>query len=81
MKGRRISVTFSEETCRELEQMLPEGGRSRFIEEAVWEKLRRDKFGKALEQAAGVLKKEDYPEFATLEGIHEWLDRLRAGTR
>jgi len=52
--------------------------RSRFIEEAARAKLKREQLRLAIERSAGVLKAEDYPEWATSEMVVEWVRKSRA---
>ena len=52
--------------------------RSRFIEEAARAKLKREQLRLAIERSAGVLKAEDYPEWATSEMVVEWVRARRA---
>ena len=54
-------------------------GRSRFVEEAVREKLERLELEEALVSVAGVLSEQDYPEFADQTSINEWVRAERRG--
>ncbi len=67
---------------REIEERLAgKRGRSAFIDEAVQQKVRQERFLRALKETAGTIRDEDHPEFADVpEYIHQRRlgeDRLR----
>ena len=62
----------------EIDEVAGPRNRSRFIEEAARAKLKREQLRLAIERTAGVLKAEDYPEWATSEMVVEWVRARRA---
>lgn len=53
------------------------GKRTRFVQEAIREKLRRETLVAALEATAGVLAKDDHPEWDTTEKVAAWVRKSR----
>ena len=72
------NVTLPADLVEEIDQLAGRRNRSRFIEEAARAKLRREQLRLAIERTAGVLKAEDYPEWATSEMVVEWVRARRA---
>jgi len=70
-------IKFPLEVIGELERLVQPGKRSEFVVEATRERLERVKLGQALAKTAGILKSEDYPEFATSEDVAKWVRELR----
>ena len=70
-------IKFPLDVIAELESLVKPGKRTEFVVEATREKLRRARLGAALAEAAGSLKSEDYPEFATSEDVAGWVSELR----
>jgi metal-responsive CopG/Arc/MetJ family transcriptional regulator len=62
-------VDLPEDLVREIDRRAGANGRSRFVEEAVRERLRRDALDAVLEETAGSLKHEDYPEWDSPEAV------------
>lgn len=62
----------------DIDEIAGPRNRSRFIEEAARAKLKREQLRVAIERSAGVLKAEDYPEWATSEMVVEWVRARRA---
>ena len=73
----RTHVVLTEELVRAIDALVGRGKRSRFIEEAVRERLRREATVCALEETAGVLSVEAHPEWATQEGVATWVRESR----
>ena len=69
----RAHVVLPEEMIEEIDRVAGKRGRSRFIEEAVADKLRRARLLKALHETAGMLNAEDYPEWSTPEKVSQWV--------
>ena len=70
-------IKFPLEVIGELERLVQPGKRSEFVVEATRQRLERVKLGQALAKTAGILKSEDYPEFATSEDVAKWVRELR----
>lgn len=77
----RTHLVLSEEIVREIDALVGKRRRSRFVEEAAREKLKRERLLKTLRETAGVLSAEDHPEWATREGVVAWVRRLREQER
>lgn len=60
-----------------IDQLVGQGGRSRFREEAARERLQRLDREKALVSTAGILKDEEYPEFKDRHTINDWVRAQR----
>ncbi len=73
----RAHIILPEELVGEVDRLAGKRGRSRFIEEAVQERVRREKLRAALHSTAGILKAEDYPEWSIPAKISEWVRRSR----
>ncbi len=78
--GTRIAtnLTLPKDLVDELDAVCGPRNRSAFVEEAVRTKLKREKMRRAWSQAAGILKAEDYPHWATPELVAQWVRDSRA---
>ena len=77
-KGSRMArthVVLSDETLARLDDAAGKRGRSRFIEEAVKERLDREEMLRVLEETAGTMK--DNPAWSSLEDVKRWVRRMR----
>lgn len=83
-------LILPEDLVKAVDATAGKGKRSRFIEEAVREKLRKENLLSALKETAGALSAEDHPEWATSEKVAAWvmesrrqsdrrIDRYRSG--
>jgi len=52
--------------------------RSAFVEQAIRDRLRREKLRIGMERAFGAWKLQDYAEFTTSEDVVRWVRELRA---
>ncbi|MFQ6090752.1 MAG: CopG family ribbon-helix-helix protein [Candidatus Bipolaricaulia bacterium] len=77
---RRTNVMLPEELLEEIDRVAGKRKRSRFIAEAIEEKLARVRFEEALAQAAGAWSDENHPELKTQEDINRYLERVRRST-
>jgi metal-responsive CopG/Arc/MetJ family transcriptional regulator len=62
-----------EELIQEIDRVAGKRKRSRFVEEALREKLARASLSSALTQTAGILSPTDYPEWNTPEKVSAWV--------
>jgi len=60
-----------------IDQLVGKRKRSKFVVEAAKEKIARERFLKALNEAAGAWTDEDHPDLNTNEDIRIYLDRVR----
>ena len=73
----RMHVVLPEELVKAVDAMAGKGKRSRFIEDAVREKLKIEALLSALEDTAGMLSEDEYPEWATREKVASWVRESR----
>lgn len=73
----RTHVILPDDMVEAVDRLVGKRRRSAFISEAVAERLRREGLLRALEESAGVLKEEDYPQWATPEKVAHWVRDLR----
>lgn len=72
------NLTLPRALVAEVDAVAGERGRSRFIEDATRYALRRERLRLAIEQTAGVLRTEDYPDWRTSSDVVAWVRALRA---
>ena len=75
MGTKRTHVVIPEELVRTIDELVGSRGRSRFLTEAAARELRRLKQMRALANAVGSWKDEDYPELR--DGSDQWVEKLR----
>ena len=73
----RTHMILPDDLVTEVDRFVGKGKRSKFIEEAVAEKLRAERLLKALDDTAGILSDHDYPEWSTVEKVAAWVHDLR----
>ena len=73
----RAHVLLPEDVLQEVDMVAGKRKRSRFVEEAVREKLSRVARALALEETAGAIDLADYPEWETGEKISAWVKASR----
>src|SRR5262245_4757312 len=69
----RAHIVVPEELLSEVDSVAGKRKRSRFVEEAIREKLSRTKLSTALNLSAGAFANSDYPEWETPEKVSEWV--------
>ena len=73
----RTHVVLPEELVEDVDKLVGKRRRSRFVEEAIRDKLRRDALLSALEETAGILSSKDHPEWATSDKAANWVKESR----
>ena len=73
----RAHIVVPEELIEEIDRIAGKRKRSRFVEEAIREKLAREAMGRALEKSAGILNPADYPHWETPEKTDAWIRASR----
>jgi metal-responsive CopG/Arc/MetJ family transcriptional regulator len=73
----RTHITLPRAVVEEVDHLVGHRRRSRFMAEAVEEKLRREKLMAALNATAGILSDVDIPHWATPERVSAWVRELR----
>jgi hypothetical protein len=76
-RRRRAHVVLSDALIRAVDGQVGQRRRSRFIEEAVEEKLRRLRRVEALERAVEWSREGGVPKWGTSDGTTEWVRSLR----
>jgi hypothetical protein len=71
----RTNLLLPEDLVEAVDRLAGPRGRSRYVAEAVRERLRRDERVKAIRAAAGIWKGN--PLFPTDESVVEWVRELR----
>ncbi len=74
----RTNLTLPEDLLREVDAMAGPRGRSRYVAEAVAQRVRRDKLGQAIRDSAGILAGS--PDAMTRRQVSAWVARLRSET-
>ena len=71
----RTNLLLPEDVVADVDRIAGPRGRSRYVAEAIRERLRRDERMAAAREAAGAWK--DHPLFPTDESVVEWVRELR----
>jgi len=72
----RTNLTLPEDLLREVDDIAGPRGRSRYVAEAVAQRVRRDKLGQALRKTAGVVA--GTPRAMSRREVSAWIERLRS---
>jgi metal-responsive CopG/Arc/MetJ family transcriptional regulator len=73
----RTHIVLPAELIEEVDRVAGARRRSRFVEEAIRERLKRDALSSALREAAGILKDVDYPEWDSPKKVSAWVRASR----
>ena len=73
----RTHVILPEDLVKAVDKEAGKGKRSQFIEEAIREKLRKDRLLSALKATAGAFSAEDHPHWNTPEKVAAWVRESR----
>jgi hypothetical protein len=73
----RTHVILPDKLIAEIDSLVGKRKRSRFVEEAIREKLKRKSLLKALTETAGVLPAGEYPQWETTEKTAAWVRESR----
>ncbi|MEO8511165.1 MAG: CopG family transcriptional regulator [Chloroflexota bacterium] len=74
----RTNLLLPKELVEEIDRYAGPRGRSRYVAEALADRLRRDRLLEAVRQTAGALHREDYPEWRTPDDVVGWVRERRA---
>lgn len=72
----RTNLTLPQELIREVDEIAGPRGRSRYVAEAVMQRLKRDRLGRAIESTAGVLRGTPYE--LSREQVSALIEELRS---
>ncbi len=78
-KSRRAHIVMPVELVEKIDAQVGPRKRSQFVQEAVEEKLRRQRLHASLAEMAGSLTNVDIPGWETPEAAAEWVRALRRG--
>ena len=73
----RTHIIVPDELVDEVDRLVGKRRRSAFFVDAARERLRRERLLQAMKEAAGSLKAEDYPHWATPEKVARWVRKIR----
>lgn len=73
----RTHVVLPDKLVQDVDKLVGKRRRSHFMEEAIREKLKRDKLLSALQQTAGIISADDYPDWSTTEKVAAWVRQCR----
>jgi hypothetical protein len=73
------NVALPDELVDEIDRVAGARKRSRFVAEAVRERLRREARSAARKSTAGSLDPEDHPEWDSPDAVARWVRDLRRG--
>lgn len=73
----RTHIILPDRLIEEIDSLVGKRKRSRFVEEAIREKLKRGALLKALKETAGILPPEEYPEWETSDKAAAWVRESR----
>lgn len=76
---RRAHVILPDDLVREIDERVGQRRRSEFIQQAVEEKLSRQRVQASLAEMAGALADVDIPGWESPEAAAEWVRALRRG--
>jgi metal-responsive CopG/Arc/MetJ family transcriptional regulator len=77
MAKEKISVTLPADLMKEIRSIVPEKGISKFLTEAVGERLAKYKLDQALKEGYGAWSSEKHPELKTPEDSIALVQELR----
>jgi metal-responsive CopG/Arc/MetJ family transcriptional regulator len=71
----RTNLTLPKDLMAEVDELAGPRGRSRYVAEAVAQRVKRDKLGKAIRDTAGILVGTPYQ--MNRDQVTEWIEFLR----
>jgi metal-responsive CopG/Arc/MetJ family transcriptional regulator len=74
----RTNLLLPKELVEEVDRFAGERGRSRYVAEALRQRLKRDRLREMIDATAGAWSADQYPEFATSELVVDWVRARRA---
>jgi metal-responsive CopG/Arc/MetJ family transcriptional regulator len=71
----RAHIVIPRELLEAVDELVGSRKRSEFIVEAIRQRVRRERLGRAIDSTAGILNPADYPEWAN--GSSDWVHDMR----
>ena len=72
----RTNLTLPEDLLSEVDELAGPRGRSRYVAEAVAQRVKRDKLGKAIRETAGIMVGSPYQ--MSRDDVTAWVEELRS---
>ena len=72
----RTNLTLPADLLAEIDELAGPRGRSRYVAEAVAQRVKRDKLGKAIRETAGIMVGK--PGWMSPDEVVAWVDFLRS---
>jgi len=72
----RTNLTLPKDLLREVDELAGPRGRSRYVAEAVAQRVKRDRLGRAIRETAGALA--GTPHQMSRDEVTAWVDELRS---
>jgi metal-responsive CopG/Arc/MetJ family transcriptional regulator len=72
----RTNLTLPADLMDEVDRLAGPRGRSRYVTEAVAQRVKRDRLGVAIRESAGIMR--GTPNQMSREAVSAWVDRLRS---
>jgi metal-responsive CopG/Arc/MetJ family transcriptional regulator len=72
----RTNVTLPADLMRQVDQLAGPRGRSRYVADAVAQRVKRDRLGAAIRETAGIMKGK--PGAMTPQEVTDWVALLRS---
>jgi metal-responsive CopG/Arc/MetJ family transcriptional regulator len=72
----RTNLTLPQDLLSEVDELAGPRGRSRYVAEAVAQRVKRDKLGKAIRETAGIMVGS--PGWMSPDEVVKWVDFLRS---
>jgi metal-responsive CopG/Arc/MetJ family transcriptional regulator len=72
----RTNLTLPKDLLAEVDELAGPRGRSRYVAEAVAQRVKRDKLGKAIRETAGIMVGS--PGWMSPDEVVKWVDFLRS---
>jgi metal-responsive CopG/Arc/MetJ family transcriptional regulator len=72
----RTNLTLPADLMRQVDQLAGPRGRSRYVADAVAQRVKRDRLGTAIRETAGIMKGK--PGAMTPEEVTDWVAFLRS---
>ncbi len=72
----RTNLTLPQDLLSEVDELAGPRGRSRYVAEAVAQRVKRDKLGKAIRETAGIMVGSPYQ--MSRDEVTAWVEELRS---
>jgi hypothetical protein len=72
----RTNLTLPEDLLREVDELAGPRGRSRYVAEAVAQRVKRDRLGEAIRETAGIMVGR--PGWMSPDEVVRWVGELRS---